>query len=404
MGERNMKNKKNLVFLVAALIFCAQFIGNYGNYQLAAIPGKIFQAFQLTDTQFSSLMTAPMLPSIFLSIIIGLLVDRFGISKMVGICLTVATGGLVLRAFATDYTTMLIAMILSGAGCMILNSNLAKIVSSLYPMDKVSKVVGIMMAASTASMAVAYATTAAIPSLSVAFWIPTVISIVVLWLVFARESVFSENKMTGEDASQVKESLLVCVKSKNIWLAGLTLMLILGGSMIISSFHVSAVVELKGYSESYAGTFNTVLMIGAILGSMFLPVYVTKNPEKTPVMMLVMGIITAISAVGMVTLPAIGIYICGFLNGAFRSGIIAVMMMLPVMLKEIGPRYAGTAGGFMVTLELIGSVVIPTYVIVPLGGGSYLNYFMLAGVAMLLASIICFILMKSCGVFVKKEA
>lgn len=131
MGERNMKNKKNLVVLVAALIFCAQFIGNYGNYQLAAIPGKIFQAFQLTDTQFSSLMTAPMLPSIFLSIIIGLLVDRFGISKMVGICLAVATGGLVLRAFATDYTTMLIAMILSGAGCMILNSNLAKIVSSL---------------------------------------------------------------------------------------------------------------------------------------------------------------------------------------------------------------------------------------------------------------------------------
>ena len=406
MGERYMKNKKNLVFLVAALIFCAQFIGNYGNYQLAAIPGKIFQAFQLTDTQFSSLMTAPMLPSIFLSIIIGLLVDRFGISKMVGICLAVATGGLVLRAFATDYTTMLIAMILSGAGCMILNSNLAKIVSSLYPMDKVSKVVGIMMAASTASMAVAYATTAAIPGLSVAFWIPAVISIVVLvlWLVFARESVFSENKMAGEDASQVKESLLVCVKSKNIWLAGLTLMLILGGSMIISSFHVSAVVELKGYSESYAGTFNTVLMIGAILGSMFLPVYVTKNPEKTPIMMLVMGIITAVSAVGMVTLPAIGIYICGFLNGAFRSGIIAVMMMLPVMLKEIGPKYAGTAGGFMVTLELIGSVVIPTYVIVPLGGGSYLNYFMLAGAAMLLASIICFILMKSCGVFVKKEA
>ena len=58
----------------------------------------------------------------------------------------------------------------------------------------------------------------------------------------------------------------------------------------------------------------------------------------------------------------------------------------------------------MVTLELIGSVVIPTYVIVPLGGGSYLNYFILAGAAMLLASIICFILMKSCGVFVKKEA
>lgn len=399
-----MKNKKNLVFLVAVLIFCAQFIGNYANYQLAAIPGSIFQAFQLTDTQFSSLMTAPMLPSIFLSIIMGLLVDRFGISKMVGICLVIAAGGLVLRAFATDYTTMLIAMILSGAGCMILNSNMAKIVSSMYPMEKVSKMVGIIMAASTASMAVAYATTAAIPTLKIAFWIPAVVSIVlaVLWLLFARESAFSENKVSGEDASQVKDSLLVCIRSKNIWLAGITLMLILGGAMIISSFHVSAVVALKGYSEAYAGTFNSVLMVGSILGSIFLPVYVTKNPAKAPLLVLLMGIVTAATCVGMVTLPAIGIYICGFLNGAFRSGIIAVMMMIPVMLKEIGPRYAGTAGGFIVTLELIGCVIIPTYVIVPLGGGSYMNYFLLAAGCLLIGSVICYILMKTCGAFEKQ--
>ncbi len=396
-----MKNKKTLVFVIAALIFCAQFIGNYANYQLAAIPGSIFQAFNLTDTQFSSLMTGPMFPSIFLSIIIGLLVDRFGISRMVGVCLAIAAVGLTFRVFATDYTSMLVAMILSGFGCMILNSNLAKIVSSLYPMEKVSKVIGIMMAASTASMAVAYATTAAIPSLKIAFWIPAIVGIIlfVLWVLLARESVFSENKMPEEDASQVKDSLLVCVKSKNIWLAGVTLMLMLGGAMIISSFHVSAVVALKGYTESYAGTFNSVLMVGSIIGSIFLPIYATQNPKKAPLMVLLMGIVTSLTCVGMVTLPAIGIYICGFFNGAFRSGIIAVMMMLPVMFKEIGPRYAGTAGGFMVTLELIGCVVIPTYIIVPLGGGSYLNYFVIAAITMLIATILCFILMKTCGAF-----
>lgn len=398
-----MKSKKKLVFLVAALIFCAQFIGNYANYQLAAVPGSIFETFHLTDTQFSSLMTGPMLPSIFLSIIIGLLVDRFGISRMVGICLAIAAGGLTFRTFATDYRGMLVAMILSGFGCMILNSNLAKIVSSLYPMEKVSKVIGIMMAASTASMAVAYATTAALPSLKIAFWIPAVIGIVIfaLWILLAREGLFSENKVEGDSASssQVKESLLVCVKSRNIWLAGITLMLMLGGAMIISSFHVSAVVALKGYTESYAGTFNTVLMIGSIIGSIFLPIYVTKNPRKTPVMVLIMGIVTAATCVGMVTLPAWGIYICGFFNGAFRSGIIAVMMMIPVMLKEIGPRYAGTAGGFIVTLELIGCVVIPTYIIVPLGAGSYLNYFLIAAICMLVASLLCFVLMKTCGSF-----
>ena len=398
-----MKNRKNLILLITAVLFGAQFIGNYGNYQLAAIPGRIYEAFGLTDMQFSSLMTAPMLPSIFLSIIIGLMVDRFGISKMVSGCLAVAAAGFVMRCFATNYPTMLIAMALSGFGCMILNSNMAKIVSSLYPMDKVSKIVGILMAASSASMAVAFATTAAIPTLNVTFWIPAVVSLIVLvlWIAFARDRVFSGGAPGGSSGTQVAEALKVCVRSRNLWLAGLTLMLILGASMVISNFHVATLTSLKGYTENAAGSFNTVLMIGAIIGSIFLPVYVTKAPGKAPLLIFAMLLVTAATCYGMVALPAFGIYVCAFLNGALRSGIIATMMMTPVLLKEIGPALAGTAGGFIVTLELIGSVVIPTYIIVPLGGGSLMSYFALATVCMALAAVVCLIFMKTCGAFEK---
>ena len=51
-----------------------------------------------------------MFPSIFLSIVIGILVDRFGISKMVSICFIVAAAGFVVRVFAADYMSMFIAM------------------------------------------------------------------------------------------------------------------------------------------------------------------------------------------------------------------------------------------------------------------------------------------------------
>ena len=77
-------------------------------------------------------------------------------------------------------------------------------------------------------------------------------------------------------------------------------------------------------------------------------------------------------------------------------------MMTPVLLKEIGPRNAGTAGGFIITLQLIGNVVVPTYIIVPLGGGNLLTYFILASVCMLLAAIVCLIFMKTSGAFEKK--
>lgn len=400
-----MKSKKNILIFITVLLFLGMFIGNYGNYQLSAVPGSVYEAYSLTDMQFSSIMTAPMFPSIFLSIVIGILVDRFGISKMVSICFAAAAAGFVLRVFATDYMSMFIAMALTGVGCMILNANLAKIVSALYPMEKVGTVVGILMAGSTGSMAVAYATTAMFPSLEMAFWTAAIISIAVavLWILVVRDKHFSGNgSVPAGEVVPVKQALGTCLKSRNIWLAGISLMFLLGGATVISNFQVSALTTLKGYSEGFAGTFGTVLMIGSIIGSIFIPVLVGKLGRKVPVMLLICGLAAAACMVGIIALPAGGIYVTSFLNGALRSGIIAVMMSLPVMFPEIGPRYAGTAGGLAVTLELLGAVVIPTYIIVPLGGGNLTNYFYLGAVCMVIASVICFLMAKTCGVYSKK--
>ena len=400
------QKRRNLVFLMTALLFAAQFVGNYGDNQLMAIPARIYAAFNLTDMQFSSLATAPMLPAIFLSIVIGLLVDRFGIPKIVGLWLIFAAAGFILRLFAQNYPVMLIAMALSGCGCMIVNANIAKLASALYPMDKVSKVVGILMAGSNAASALAFATTSLIPSLRVVFLIPAVASVAAaaLWLIFANESLFTENRSEEEheeSGASIVSSLRLCFRSRSLWLAGLTLFLILGSSMVLTNFHVTALTTLKGYSEAMAGSFNSVLMIGAIIGSIVLPIFVTKKPTKAPLMVFIMLLISAATAYGMIALPAAGIYICSFVNGALRSGIIASLMMTPVLLKEIGPKNAGTAGGFIITLQLLGCVIVPTYIVVPLGGGSLTLYFILASVCMLLAAFVCLLFMKTCGAFDK---
>lgn len=396
-----MRDKKKMILFITILAFFGMFIGNYGNYQLTAVPGSVYQAYNLTDAQFSSIMTAPMFPSIFLSIIIGILVDRFGISKMVSICYVIGAVGFVMRIFATDYTTMFISMALTGAGCMILNSNISKIVSSLYPMEKVGTVVGILMAGSTASMAVAYATTALFPSLQAAFWVAAAASMILslLWLLFVREKHFIKEDAPAMETIPVSEALKTCTRSKNIWLLGISLLFLMGGVTVISNFQVKALTSLKGYSEAFAGSFGTVLMVGAILGSIFIPVLVGKYKKHAALILLISGIISALSTVGIIALPTAGIYIACFLNGALRSGMIAVMMSLPVMFSEIGPKYAGTAGGLVVTLELLGAVIIPTYIIVPMGGGNITAYFYLGAACIVIATLICFALSKTCGVF-----
>ena len=404
--EKKKTVSKGIIFLITALFFAAQFIDNYGDFQMAAIPGRIFEAFHLNDMQFSSLITAPMVPSIFLSIVIGMLVDRFGFPKIVGIWLIIAALGYTLRCFVTDYTGMLVAMALSGFSCMVVNANLSKFASSLYPMEKVGLVVGIIMAAANAATALSFPTTALIPSLQVIFWIPTVASIVcaVLWILFARERLFQNSHAPAEEKVSVRESLLLCLKNRSLWLAGLTQFLLLGASMVITNFHVAALTTLHGYSETGAGSFNSVLMIGSILGSIFLPIYVTKKPERAPVVVFLMLAVSALSCYGMVMLPTWGIYVCAFLNGALRSGVIATMLTIPVLLKEIGPRNAGTAGGLIITMQLLGGVVVPTYIIVPLGAGDYNRYFLIASIFMFLSGVVAFTLMKTCGAFGKRKS
>ena len=55
-----------------------------------------------------------------------------------------------------------------------------------------------------------------------------------------------------------------------------------------------------------------------------------------------------------------------------------------MLLPEIGPVYAGSAGGIIATIQVLGAVVLPTFVITPLAGSSVKMLFGLAALSMVL--------------------
>jgi len=388
--------RKNAGLVVTVIIFMGLFLGNFAQYQLAAVPSQVFQKLNLSNAQFSSIMTAPMLPAIFLSLLSGALVDRYGVKKMVAAGLVIASAGFLLRPFVTSYTGMLIAMILSGFGCMVISSNLAKIVASVYPLEKVGRVIGIVMVGSTLSMTVAYATTALFPSLELAFWVVTVVGIVIdlAWLLLVRDSAFAAAAQAPA-AVPMKESLRVCFKSKNVWLMGLCLALLLGGAMVVTNFQVVGLTTLRGLPEAAAGTYGSVLTIGAVIGTLGIPMLAAKM-KNSRLLILILGVLTAGSMFFIVQGSHALMYAAAFLNGALRSGIITILMAYPVMFSDIGPKYAGTAGGLAATLELLGAVVIPTYVVIPLCGSSVAAYFT-AGAAVIALATVCGVLLPNFG-------
>ena len=77
--------------------------------------------------------------------------------------------------------------------------------------------------------------------------------------------------------------------------------------------------------------------------------------------------------------------VCLCLTGTFLGGMIPTLMGIPVQLPKIGAVYAGTAGGIIATIQIVGAVMLPSYVLVPAAGGQLEMLFLLAGGCMLLA-------------------
>ena len=65
LNDREKKINPVICLLVFALAYAAP---NYAQYQISPLGPQIIQRFGLSDTQFQSFFTAPMLPAIFLPI------------------------------------------------------------------------------------------------------------------------------------------------------------------------------------------------------------------------------------------------------------------------------------------------------------------------------------------------
>lgn len=381
-------------WIILAVACLALFSPNYSQYQLSPLAPQLMESFQLSMSQFSSIFAAPMLSAIFLGLISGLLVDKYGIKMVIGIGLIATAIGTCLRVFATDYMTMYIYMIMVGLGATFLNSNAAKVIGSYFPPEKISSMMSILLASATLAMTVGMGTTGLFPSMTSAFIFAAIISVAgaVSWFIFMKNP---QKNSSGEAQTppsiSIGESLKVVVKSKTIWVVGFCLSGILACNVAMSSFLPTALIG-RGIDSVAAGMYASIMTLGSLAGCLSAPIMASKVGKMKPVLF-VLAVIAAIGAAmawNMTEGFLLGASL--FIAGASISGMMPLLMSIPIQLPEIGPLYAGTAGGFTSTLQLLGAVLIPTYVITPIAGTNMNTFFILAGGCMAFVAVFVILL------------
>jgi NNP family nitrate/nitrite transporter-like MFS transporter len=390
-----MTEKKNSYrFVILGVACVVMFSPNYTQYQLAPLASQLITSFNLSPSQFAGIFSSPMIPGMLLSLIAGLLVDKFGIKAIITIALCITTAGTGLRLWANSYSLLFTSMVMSGLAGAFLNANSVKLIGAWFPPQEISGKMGILLGVQTIAMTIAMATTALLPGVRIAFTTALIISglALLLWVIFIKTP---KQQVIGNQEGPVAPPMLTClktvVKSRNIWLIGFCLFFVLGCNVLQSSFLPIALGE-RGIDTAGAGLYSSVVTIGYLIGCLFSPVIASKIGKNKPVMIVCALVSAAFTAFGWLAPQGVLLAIALFVAGVTLSGLLPLLMSMPIQLPEIGPVYAGTAGGFTGTIQLLGAVVLPAYIIAPITGNNMYMLFGLGGISLVLACLIIFVL------------
>lgn len=356
-----------VVFAVAAVAF---FLVNY-NWNIIATLLDLIPDLALSETQFGLLFTAPTLAGILVSIPGGMLADRFGIRRILGIAVVLTTIGCLLRVTATGFASMFAYNFLMGIGLGILFALQPKLVGLWFPPRQVGLATGLYMMAMGVGMALGLATGPMYPTWQSAFLFPGIVMAVVtvLWIVLGRDRPAGvpaiETELVG-----FKEGMGRALRSRNMWFVNTAQFLV---GVIILAYIGSLpylLTESKGMTEGSASIISALAVVGFTVGTIFWPVLSEVVGIRNPIFMVTM-VFTGITAMLVWFLaPGAGMWALAFFPGFFIAAALTFMMMAPIELPEIGPRYAGNATGLLSTTYNLGAFVGLPYMMLPIAAVS----------------------------------
>ena len=364
-----MENKKtNYGWVIVALFCLIVFSTQYLQYQMAPVAGRLMERLNITEQQYSTVFNAGTWPAIAFSIILGIITDRFGLKKTVIVCMILAAVGGMWHAFANSYSTMYIAIMLVGFGVTSTNVTCGKCFGTWLSPAAFSIAMGVFMSVPGIAQFLAQSTTAGFESLDTAFLLSGALTVValVLWIIFGKEN---KNVAGGskQELPSIGEAAKAVFTNKYMWLIAIGLMLCLGGQVCSNAF-LALALQSKGISEQSAGIASSIVPLGSLFGSLFMPMLATKVGRNKPFLL----VFAAVCAVGYAfgwQLEGAAAYAAFFITGLCASAMMPFFFAMPVQIKEIGPKYAGTATGLISTIELLGPTLLPSYVLVPLCTG-----------------------------------
>jgi MFS family permease len=356
----------------------------------------------LNLVQIGFIWGMPPLAGLFVVVFGGMLSDRYGAKRVIGICCLLAGVAGALRGMAGDFNSLLLFSLLIGLAVWVIPASIFKTNAAWFSGRRLVVANGVASAGMGLGFTVGALISATILSPLLGGWQNVMflyggISIIfgLLWLLAVRD--FTEiGSAVSASGVQLRQSIVRVFPIKSLWFIGLTL---LGYSGCIQGMtgYLPTYLRNIGWTAASAdgtlATFNAVSTLGAIPLALLAGKVGLRKAVLFPVLV--------VTIVSMAMLPLVDnamVYVLMILMGLARDGFMAVCLTMSTETKGIGVAYAATAMGLAQTILNIGSITSP-----PLGNSladpanpaSPFPFFLWAAFGLL--GLVAFIFVKETG-------
>jgi MFS family permease len=354
-------NYRWLILVLTALTFAAIISGPGAS--LAVLFEEIAADLHLDLFQIGLIWGIGSLLAIFTGMISGALIDRFGPKRVLlaGILLVGSTT--TLRGLAGNFTGLMLILLTAGGLVPLISTSGFKISGIRFPHRELGLANGILSMGMALGLVLGSLLGATVLSPWLGNWRNVMFFFGALAVPFAGLWLFLDpvpGKITGAvevPAIPMRQALSHIVRRKELWLLGLTFLGI-GGCQQGMAGYLALYLRGIGWPGATADAAVSLIYVASLL--LILPIGLLSDrlgSRKT----VLLGALVAMAAGSGLLSAAAGwaVWAAVVLAGMTRDGSAALVLTMAVETEDVGPAYAGTATGFVMTFFFLGNLISP---------------------------------------------
>ncbi len=326
---------------------------------LSVLFSEISSNLKLSVLQLGWIWGIGALPGIVSSILGGAIIDRFGPKRVMATTLLLLGFALALRGIAYNFASLMAAALLVGALSPLISTSAIKICGIWFPHRQWGLANGVFTLGMAAGFLVGSLISATVLSPLLGGWRQVMVlygalclALVVPWVLSRARPVKVEAVLP---AIPIGKSMTHILKQKNIWLLGIA-MLGIGGCMSSMTGYLPFYLQGQGWNTVSAD--GALSLLHALSMTFVLPLTIASdrlNARKLPLVGMFFLMITGNAL--LTVAHGWTVWLAVVLGGIVRDATMALLFTMAVECEGVGPAYAGTAAGFMVSCNNLGSVI-----------------------------------------------